>query len=79
MPLLHDDALGSSPDGGLTKLGAGSLRLGGWGPNTSTGPNTVLGGTLILPASGTSSAAALVAAGATLRYNGTLITPASTA
>jgi len=27
-PLIHDAALGATPDGGLTKFGAGTLTLG---------------------------------------------------
>jgi autotransporter-associated beta strand protein len=43
-PLTHDAALGGAPDGGLRKLGAGTLVLAG--ANAFTGPVTVEGGTL---------------------------------
>ncbi len=44
--LLHDPALGGTPDGGLTKKGAETLTLGG--NNTYTGPTVVQAGTLII-------------------------------
>jgi autotransporter-associated beta strand protein len=43
-PLQHDSALGGTPDGGLTKLGDGTLTLGKAG--TYTGDTVVKGGTL---------------------------------
>ena len=43
-PLEHDSTLGITPDGGLTKSGAGMLTLSG--SNTYTGPTRVLAGTL---------------------------------
>jgi autotransporter-associated beta strand protein len=54
-PLIHDPALGASPDGGLTKLGAGTLTLDD--ANTYNGPTVVDAGTLAL-GSGTSPLAA---------------------
>jgi autotransporter-associated beta strand protein len=50
-PLLHDPALGSAPDGGLSKLGPGTLRLSQG--NTYTGPTTVSAGTLAFTQSAT--------------------------
>ena len=44
--LLHDSALGGTPDGGLTKLGPETLILGG--NNTYTGPTVVQAGTLAI-------------------------------
>ena len=42
--LLHDEGLGGTPDGGLVKLGAGTLVLAA--TNTYTGPTVVSNGTL---------------------------------
>jgi autotransporter-associated beta strand protein len=47
-PLIHDTALGATPDGGLTKSGLGKLTLSG--ANTYTGNTTVSAGTLELAA-----------------------------
>ncbi|HEY1717905.1 MAG TPA: autotransporter-associated beta strand repeat-containing protein [Verrucomicrobiae bacterium] len=44
--LIHDPALGSTPDGGLTKLGSGTLTFGT--PQTYTGPTVISNGTLAL-------------------------------
>ena len=44
--LAHDPALGATPDGGLTKSGAGALILGS--ANTYTGQTTVTAGALIV-------------------------------
>jgi len=52
-PLLHEAALGTTPDGGLQKLGAGALTL--TGTNTYTGPTSVSAGSLIV--NGTHNAA----------------------
>ena len=45
-PLLHDGALGSAPDGGLTKNGQGSLIMAS--NLTYTGGTTVNAGALVL-------------------------------
>ena len=55
----------TSPGGGLTKLGAGTLALSG--ANTYTGPNVISAGRLVLPTrTGTTSGPVTVADGAIL-------------
>lgn len=63
-PLLHDPALGTTPDGGLTVWGAVILQ----GVHTFTGPTTVLLGTLFVTSSNTiaASPSVYVEQGATL-------------
>jgi autotransporter-associated beta strand protein/T5SS/PEP-CTERM-associated repeat protein len=50
-PLLHDPTLGSARDGGITKLGAGTLTL--TGANTFTGNTSINAGQLIFAAAST--------------------------
>ncbi len=63
--LLHDATLGSTPDGGLTKNGAGTLTLNA--VDTYTGATAIASGTLALSATGTiaNSSAIDVQSGAT--------------
>ena len=48
-PLLHDPALGTAQDGGLTKLGSGTVTL--MTPSTYNGPTVINAGTLKLSCS----------------------------
>jgi autotransporter-associated beta strand protein len=67
-PLLHDPALGATPDGGLTKLGVGAMALEG--ANTYNGPTMILAGTLLCgPASVTNSSGIYIAQGADLDFS----------
>ncbi|MFO1487561.1 MAG: polysaccharide lyase family protein [Verrucomicrobiota bacterium] len=66
-PLIHDPALGAQPDGGLTKLGAGTLTLAA--NDTYTGPTLILAGTLTLyapPIGSISNSSAIYIAGGAL-------------
>jgi autotransporter-associated beta strand protein len=67
-PLLTDPNLGGAADGGLTKLGNGTLTLAG--ANTYIGNTLVSAGTLLV--SGQSLSAVTVASGGTLGGNGTI-------
>jgi autotransporter-associated beta strand protein len=73
-PLLHDTSLGATPDGGLIKLGSGTLTLSAI--NTYTGPTTVSNGTLLIIATianaNSGPGAITVLGGATLGGNGTI-------
>jgi len=70
-PLIHDPGLGSSLDGGLTKLGNGKLTLAA--NNTYTGPTLITAGTLALYApplgSISNSSSIYIAAGAQLDFS----------
>ena len=71
-PLIHDPVLGATPDGGLTKLGVGTLTLAA--NDTYTGPTIINAGTLALYApplgSISNSASIFIAAGAQLDVSG---------
>jgi autotransporter-associated beta strand protein len=73
-PLLHDSTLGATLDGGLIKLGSGTLTL--TAINTYTGPTIVSNGTLLIEATvanaNSGPGAITVLAGATLGGNGTI-------
>ena len=73
-PLLHDPALGTVSDGGLIKLGAGTLTLSG--TNTFTGGTLLSAGTLaVANSSGLGTGSVTVAAGGRLALNaGVVIT-----
>ena len=68
-PLLHDATLNGA-DGGLTKLGTGTLRLSG--AETYTGPTSVATGTLVVNGSLPAASAVMVSAPATLAGTGTV-------
>ncbi|MFO0788450.1 MAG: family 43 glycosylhydrolase [Pirellulales bacterium] len=71
-PLLHDSALGTTLDGGLYKLGVGTLTL--TGNNTFTGPTTVSLGKLLV--NGTiAGGLTTVSTFATLGGAGTIVGP----
>ena len=73
-PLLHDPTA-SAVDGGLTKLGSGTLTLSSE-DNNYTGPTTVSAGKLIVNGDISDSSSITVASGATVGGTGTL--PATT-
>lgn len=70
--LLHDPTLGTTQDGGLTKLGNGTLTLSAG--ETYTGPTVINAGTLALSGRGLmpNSSSIQVAAGATLAADGAM-------
>ena len=68
-PLLHDSTLGATPDGGLVKLGAGTLTLSG--ANTYTGGTIVSNGTLLITGNNGPSAIT-INSGATLGGTGSI-------
>lgn len=71
-PLVHAATVGLSPDGGLTKNGAGTLSLTAL--NSYTGPTTINAGTLAL--NNTANKALSSTASITVNSGGTLLTNA---
>lgn len=69
-PLQHDSSLGATPDGGLTKLGSGTLTLTAAG--TYTGPTIVSSGTLAVNGSLADTSGTLVEANGTLAGTGSI-------
>jgi autotransporter-associated beta strand protein len=67
-PLQHDSTLGATPDGGLTKLGAGTLTLTVAG--TYTGPTVVGNGTLAVNGSLADTLGTIVETNGTLAGTG---------
>src|SRR4030095_5682011 len=67
--MQHDSTLGVTPDGGLTKLGAGALTL--TAANSFTGPTTISNGTLLVNGSLATGAVA-AQSGGTLAGTGSL-------
>lgn len=70
--LQHDSALGATPDGGLTKNGAGTLFVGS---STITGGMTVNAGTLLLSSVPLTSAGTTTINGGTLRLTNAAVLP----
>ena len=70
VPFIHDPALGGTPDGGLTKLGTGTLNLNA--VSTYTGPTTVSAGKLLVDGDISASSGITVASGAALGGSGTM-------
>ena len=67
-PLQHDSSLGTTPDGGLTKKGSGTLTLAA--NNSYIGSTTVSNGTLAV--NGSIGASALTVAGGILAGSGSI-------
>ena len=70
-PFIHDPALGGTADGGLRKLGTGTLKLSS-ANNNYTGPTTVSAGKLIVNGDISDSSLVSVASGAIVGGTGTL-------
>ncbi|RLC51062.1 MAG: hypothetical protein DRH79_06735 [Candidatus Cloacimonadota bacterium] len=68
--LQHDATLGGTPDGGLTKLGAGTLIISN--TCTYTGPTSVEAGKLVVNGDISSSSGITLAKGASIGGEGTL-------
>jgi len=70
--LLHDSALGATADGGLTKLGNGTLTLSN--TETYTGNTTVSAGTLSLGVTGTLASPTITTTAGTAIFDVSLVT-----
>lgn len=69
-PLIHDNALGGTLDGGLIKSGAGILTLNG--ASTFTGPTNVDGGTLLIGTGGSLVSGVFINNGSTVGGTGSI-------
>ncbi len=70
VPFIHDPALGGTPDGGLTKLGAGTLTLNA--VSTYTGPTVISEGKLIVDGDISASSGITLASSAAIGGSGTV-------
>ncbi len=72
-PLLHDPNLGPVPDGGILKVGTGTLTLGGAG--TYTGTTLISAGTVVAAAPAALGSGTVLLSGGKLTLRQTVTTP----